>query len=98
MFGRNGSRSGFFSQVGVRVTSYWLSARLFGPSGDVIVRDFRVRDIAGHQWLVRMHGVLRLGNLNVGDSVTIEGDDRGGTLVFRRGQNHTIGSILALKP
>jgi hypothetical protein len=97
MFPRGGSRPGFLSQVGVRVTSFWLSMRLFGYNGDAMVRDFRVRDATGRQWLVRMHGVFSRGNLNVGDSVTIEGDDRGGTLEFRRGVNHTIQSALVVK-
>jgi hypothetical protein len=92
-----GSRPGFLSQVGVRVTSFWLSMRLFGHNGDVMVRDIRVRDVAGRQWLVRIHGILSRGNLNVGDSVTIEGDDRGGTLEFRRGLNHTIQSALVVR-
>jgi hypothetical protein len=96
MFRGGGPRTGFLSQVGVRVTSFWLSMRLFGHNGDVMVRDFRVRDGTGRQWLVRMQGILSRGNLNVGDSVTIEGDDHGGTLVFRRGHNHTIRSVLAL--
>ena len=97
MFRGGGSRPGFLSQVGVRVTSFWLSMRLFGHNGDVMVRDFRVRDGTGRQWLVRIHGILSRGNLNVGDSVTIEGDDRGGTLEFRRGLNHTIQSALVVR-
>jgi hypothetical protein len=97
MFRGGGSRPGFLSQVGVRVTSFWLSMRLFGHNGDVMVRDFRVRDAAGRQRLVRIHGILSRGNLNVGDSVTIEGDDRGGTLEFRRGLNHTIQSALVVR-
>jgi hypothetical protein len=97
MFRGGGSRHGFLSQVGVRVTSFWLSMRLFGHNGDVMVRDFRVRDGSGRQWLVRINGILSRGNLSVGDSVTVEGDDRGGTLLFRRGHNHTIRSVLALK-
>jgi hypothetical protein len=93
-----GSRPGFLSQIAVRVTSFWLSMRLFGHNGDVMVRDFRVRDGTGKQWLVRINGMLSRGNLNLGDSVTIEGDDRGGTIMFRRGHNHTIRSVMALKP
>src|ERR1035437_10924915 len=42
MFRGRGSRPGFLSQVGVRVTSFWLSMRLFGHNGDIMVRDFRV--------------------------------------------------------
>jgi hypothetical protein len=98
MFRAGGSRPGFLSQVGVRVTSFWLSIRLFGHNGDVTVRDFRVRDSTGRQRLVRIHGILSRGNLNVGDSVTIEGYDRGGTLEFRRGINHTIQSALVVRP
>jgi len=92
-----GSGPGVLSEVGLRVTSFWLSTRLFDHNGDVMVRDFRVRDAAGRQRLVRIHGVLSRGNLNVGDSVTIEGDDRGGTLEFRRGLNHTIQSALVVR-
>lgn len=98
MFGGRGSRYGFLSQVGVRVTSFWVSMRLFGNSGDITVRDFRVRDAAGRQRLVRVYGALRSGSLNIGDLVTVEGRDRNGTLVFQRGQNHTIQSALLLRP
>jgi len=97
MFGGGNTRHGFLSQVGVRVTSFWVSMRLFGHNGDVMVRDLRVRDGSGRQWLVRINGLLSRGNLNIGDCVTIEGENRLGTLVFRRGHNHTIQSVLELR-
>jgi hypothetical protein len=97
MFRSNAAHPSFMSQVAVRVTSFWVSLKLYGDRRVVLVRDVRVRDGAGQQWLVRVTGTFIAGALSVGDDVTIEGVNRKGTIVFRRGMNHTIRSIIAIK-
>lgn len=97
MFRSDAARPSFTSQVAVRVTSFWVSLKLYGDRRVVLVRDVRVRDGAGQQWLVRVTGNFVAGALSVGDDVTLEGVNRKGTIVFRRGINHTIRSAIAVK-
>ena len=97
LFRSDSIRPSFTSQVAVRVTSYWLSLKLYGDRRAALIRDIRVRDGAGQQWLVRIIGNFVAGALSVGDDVTIEGVDRQGTIVFRRGMNHTIRCAIVVK-
>lgn len=88
----NRGRPTFVSEVAGRAAGYWAGQKLIGNT--VIVRDVRVQDVAGKQWLVRICGHLKRGSLNFGDVVTVDGVDRQGTLLFRGGINHTIRSRL----
>lgn len=92
--GRNG---GFLSNVASQFVGFVLTSKLLGPKADVPVRDVRLRDSAGDEHLVRIRGDFVSGNINVGDDVTIEGFDRGGTLMFWRGQNHRVRSDIRVK-
>lgn len=67
---------------------FLLSHKLLGSKSEVAVRDLRLRDVGGNEHLVRIKGDFLTGNVNVGDDVTVEGFNRGGTLIFWRGQNH----------
>jgi hypothetical protein len=85
---RGSSRSsGMFSSLSSQVLGFWLTGKLFRKD-DVPVRDIRVRDSSGSEHLVRIKGDFVAGNVNVADNVTIEGVNRQGTLMFRRGTNH----------
>jgi len=92
MLSSNRGRPTFISEVAVRAAGFWAGRKLVDNT--VPVRDVRVQDRAGRQWLVRICGPLKSGNLTVGDVVTIDGVDRNGTLWFREGANHTIRSRL----
>lgn len=89
--------SGFFSKVASQTLSFFLTGKLFGPPRQIAVRDVRVRDAAGLEHLVRIQGELRAGSLAVGDEVQLEGFDRRGTLMFRRGWNNRIRSEIIVK-
>jgi hypothetical protein len=95
-FGRGGG-PGLFSNIASQVFSFFLIGKLFGPRREVPVRDIRLRDASGLENLVRIQGEMRAGNLNVGDEVEVEGFDRGGTLMFRRGWNKRIRSEIVVK-
>jgi hypothetical protein len=96
LFRGSGRSPGLFSNLGSQLMSFWLTAKLF-KKDDVPVRDIRVRDHSGAEHLVRIRGHFIAGNVNVGDDVTIEGVDRGGTLMFRRGTNHRTGSEIRVQ-
>lgn len=90
-------RGGFLSAVAVQVTSFMLTRKLLGPTANIPVRDFRVRDSSGEETLVRMKGQLVSGNLTVGDDVTVEGWMRSGMLVFRKGYNSRIRARIQVR-
>lgn len=87
LFGRSSRSPGLPSGLANQFLSFWLTSKLF-KKDDVPVRDIRVRDLSGVEHLVRIRGHFITGNVNVADDVTMEGVDRGGTLMFRRGTNH----------
>lgn len=64
----------------------------------VPVRDIRLKDKSGVEYLVRIKGDLYAGNVNVGDDIEVEGFDRRGTIMFYRGKNiRTRSEIIAKK-
>jgi hypothetical protein len=87
MVSSNKGRPTFASEVVVRAAGFWAGRKLVDNT--VAVRDIRVQDGTGQQWLVRICGQLKSGNVTLGDVVTIDGVDRNGTLWFRHGTNHT---------
>ena len=97
IFGLRRGGSGFFSNLASQVTGFFLTSKLLGPKADVPVHDARLRDGAGNEHLVRFRGDFVMGNVNVGDDVTVEGFNRGGTLIFHRGYNHRIHSEIRVK-
>jgi hypothetical protein len=94
-FGRGGP--GFFSGLASQVIGFFLTSKLLGPKADLPVRDIRLRDGAGNEHLVRIRGDFIAGNVNVGDDVTVEGFNRGGTLIFWHGRNHRTRSDIRVK-
>lgn len=87
--------SGFFNHL----LSYSLIHRMHKPPETETVRDFRIRDDSGRERLVRIRGDFVAGNINPGDEVVVEGSDRAGTIVFRRGMNlRTQSHILVRRP
>jgi hypothetical protein len=97
-FGSGRNRPGFFSSLASQVVGFFLTGKLFGPKDQVPVRDIRLRDEVGQEHLVRIRGELLAGNLNVGDEVEVEGFDRRGTLMFRRGHNKRTRAEILVKP
>ena len=92
MVSNNRGRPTFVSEVAVRAAGFWAGKKLVDNT--VTVSDVRVRDGLGKQWLVRIRGHFRSGNLALGDTVTMHGVERNGTLWFREGMNHTIRAKL----
>jgi len=90
-------RGGFLSAVAVQVTSFMLTRRLLGPVANVPVRDIRLRDGNGQETLVRIKGQLISGSVTVGDDVHVEGWERGGMLLFRRGYNNRIRAAIQVR-
>ncbi len=90
-------KPGFISNVASQVIGFFLTGKLFGPKDQVPVRDIRLRDAAGQEHLVRLRGELIAGNMNVGDEVEVEGFNRRGTLMFRRGRNNRTHSEILVK-
>ena len=97
MVSSNRGRPSFVSEVAVRAAGFWAGRKIVDNM--IPVRDVRVQDRTGRQWLVRICGQLKSGNVTLGDVVTMDGIDRNGTLWFREGTNHTIRSnVLFIKP
>jgi hypothetical protein len=94
---RQSGQSGLFSGITSQVFGFFLTGKLFGPKEQVVVRDLRLRDSAGQEHLVRVRGELVAGNLTVGDEVEVEGYNRRGTLMFRKGLNRRTRSEIAVK-
>jgi hypothetical protein len=90
-------RPGFFSGLASQVSGFFLTGKLFGPKEQVLVRDFRLRDSTGLEHLVRIRGELVAGNLSAGDEVEVEGYNRRGTLMFRKGMNRRTRSEIVVK-
>jgi membrane protein implicated in regulation of membrane protease activity len=88
---------GFLSSVAVQVVSFMLTRRLVGPIPSVPVRDFRIRDSVGQETLVRMKGQLISGSVTIGDDVLVEGWERHGMLLFRKGYNNRIQAAIQVK-
>jgi len=84
--------SGFLSSIFSHMLSFVLTKHLFGQKEVVLVRDIRLRDHSGQENLIRIKGEIVSGNINVGDEIEVEGFNRGGTLIFRRGWNERIKS------
>jgi len=83
--------------VASQIIGFVLTRRLIGGSASVPVRDVRVLDASGQQFLVRLKGHLKSGNLAVGDEVIAKGWMRRGTLLFRRGFNKRINAAIRVK-
>ena len=92
MVSSNKGRPTFASDVAVRAAGFWAGRKLVDNT--VAVRDIRLQDGTGRQWLVRICGQLKSGNVTLGDVVTIDGVDRNGTLWLSDGTNHTVRSRL----
>lgn len=89
--------SRFFSSLASQIIGFFLMGKLFGPKEQVPVRDIRLRDDSGLEHLVRIRGELVAGNMNVGDEVEVEGFNRRGTLMLRRGLNKRTRSEIRVK-
>ena len=63
----------------------------------VPVRYFRVRDDDEIEWMVRVKGDFRLGNITTDDLVSLRGRWRGGTLFVIRGYNHRTRSRIGIQ-
>jgi hypothetical protein len=91
------SRPGIIENIATQIASFFILGRIFGPKASIPVADYRVRDGAGVESLIRIEGYLLQGSLAVGDDVVAEGFDHGGTLVFRRGWNRRLNCSIRVK-
>jgi len=87
-----------FTGVATQVVSFLLTRRLMGPLASVPVRDVRLRDASGEEYLVRLKGHLISGSVTVGDEIVAEGWERNGMLIFRRGYNKRIRAAIKVRP
>jgi hypothetical protein len=94
---RRSSRPGIIENIATQIASFFILGRIFGPKATIPVADYRVRDGAGVESLIRIEGYLLQGSLAVGDDVTAEGFDHGGTLIFRRGWNRRLNCSIRVK-
>ncbi|MFH1014976.1 MAG: hypothetical protein V1762_03555 [Nitrospirota bacterium] len=90
-------RPGFFSTLASQVVGFFLTGKLFGPKDLIPVRDLRLRDKNGLEYLVRIRGELYAGNVNGGDEIEVEGFNRRGTIEFLRGRNLRTRSEILVK-
>lgn len=91
------NRPGCLSSLATQVFGFFLSSKLRSPQADVPVRDARLRDAQGQEHLVRIKGEITSGNINAGDEVEVEGPNRNGTLVVRRGWNKRTRSEIRVR-
>jgi len=89
--------SGFLSSIFSHMLSFIFIKHLFGQKEMVSVQDIRLREHSGQEHLIRIKGEIVSGNINVGDEIEVEGFNRGGTLIFRRGWNKRIKSEIRVK-
>lgn len=89
--------SRFFSGLASQIIGFFLTGKLFGPKEQVPVRDIRLMDDSSQEHLVRIRGELFAGNISVGDEVEVEGFDRRGTLMLRRGLNKRTRAEIRVK-
>lgn len=73
--------------IGSQLVSFFLYGVLFGPKKTDTVRDIRLRDDQGSEYLVRIVGDFIAGNINAGDEIEVFGWNKQGTLIFYRGRN-----------
>lgn len=95
---RSGSGGGGFVQgVATQVVGFFLTRTLLGQRPMVPACDYRVRDTAGQEHLVRVEGYLHAGGMVVGDDISAQGFDRRGTLIMRRGWNKRLNTLIVVK-
>jgi hypothetical protein len=87
---------GMASGVATQVLSFMLTRRIMGPAANIPVRDIRVRDANGLDHLARLKGHFRVGNVSVGDQVSLQGRFKDGTFLCKRGFNARINSAIEL--
>jgi curved DNA-binding protein CbpA len=90
--------SGCLTGMIKQILGFSLTRFFFQPKEQVPVRDFRLRDInSGGEHLIRIRGELISGNINVGDHIMVEGFNRNGTLIARRGWNYRTNSAINVR-
>jgi len=95
-FSRN-RRYGHSSSLSSHIVGFFLTQQLIRPKEQISVRDIRLRDKSGQEHLVRIQGQLVNGNMIVGDEVEVEGFNRRGTLMVRRGFNKRTRSEIRIR-
>lgn len=91
-----GAGGGFVSGFFGHFINFFFIGRAFRRR-EVAVRDVRLRDRTGQEHLLRIRGDVITGNFNVGDEIEVEGPNRRGTLLFRRGWNRRIRSEIRVR-
>jgi hypothetical protein len=91
LIGININLFNIFFGLSVLKPPFQQNSRLEIPVQDIIVQD------SSGKHLVRIKGLLKIGNVSVGDSIYVKGKMKGGMLVFKSGYNHSINSDLKLQ-
>ena len=81
------SGSGFGSRIMSHFFGYFLIGKLTGPKETISVKDIRLRDKKGREYLLRVIGDLVMGNFSVGDEIIVEGKNEGGAIIVKKGWN-----------
>jgi hypothetical protein len=93
----HGGSPGFLKGLASQVVGFMLIRGLFSQRPMIPTCDYRLRDAAGQEHLIRVHGYLRSGGMSIGDEIAAEGIDRHGTLLMRRGWNKRLGIAIHVK-
>jgi hypothetical protein len=93
---RVGLRSPFLSSLFSQITGYWFTRKLLGPGEQVTIRDVRLLSGQSEHFL-RFEGDLVAGSVAVGDDIEVEGFNRGGTLMVRKGVNRRTRATIRLR-
>lgn len=88
---------GFAFDIIHQITGFFFSLSLNKKAPAIPVRDFRLLDAGGDEYLVRIKGDVVTGSIKVGDELSVTGVDDRGTLMFRHGWNQRIRSEIRIK-
>src|ERR1043166_3815755 len=84
----SGSKSkGFTFDIIRKLTGFFFSRKRDHKAPAISVRDFRLLDSSGDEYMVRIKGDIVTGGIKVGDELTVTGVNDRGTLMFRHGWN-----------
>jgi len=97
LFQTSGRSGGFLHGITAQFVGFYLTSRLLGQKPTIPVCDYRLRTSSGDEYLVRVEGYVSTGAMHVGDDVLVEGRNRGGTLVLKRGWNKRLNTAIRVK-
>lgn len=97
LFFPHSKSKGFTFDIIYQITGFLFSLLQNKKTSALPVRDFRLLDAGGDEYMVRIRGDIVTGSIKVGDELTVTGANDGGTLMFRRGWNQQIRSEIRVR-